>query len=163
MPFLSLSAFSSTCLKLYSSWFCVAAISASSSAVSGSASSSNGGGSSVQFAQTQQFPGAGFGYNYGNAYPTYPTYNPYGQSYPGNQVQTASALSSRGSFGDDEQVSGQTTFNSYGPNSVAAPPVYNPYLNLQQQQQNAYVQIIEYFCFHPLNISSQSRTQILFS
>lgn len=138
-------------------------MSSSSSASIASSSGSNGG-SNVQFAQTQQFPGTGFGYNFGNLYPSYPTYNPYGQYYPGNQVQTSASLSSRGSFGDEEPVSGQTTYTSFGPNSVGAPPIYGgPFLNNLQQQQNAYVQIIEYFCSHPLDISSQSGTQILFS
>lgn len=118
--------------------------SSSSSSISSSSSAANSG-TSAQFGQTQTFPGTGFGYNYGNIYPSYPNYNPYGQIYPANQVQTTTSLSSRGSFGDDTPVSGQTTFSTFGPNSVGAPPIYNPYLNnLQQQQQNAYVQIIEH-------------------
>lgn len=119
-------------------------MSSSSSSTSSSSSAANGG-TNAQFAQTQSFPGAGFGYNYGNIYPSYPNYNPYGQIYPANQVQTTTSLTSRGSFGDDTPVSGQATIVTYGPNSVGAAPNYNPYLNnLQQQQQNAYVQIIEH-------------------
>lgn len=111
--------------------FRLAAISVSTSSVGGP-----NGGSSIQFSHA---PGVGYGYTYGNVYPSYPTLNPYGQFYPGNNVQTSVSLGSRGSFGDDEQASGHTSFSS-APNFAGAPPVYGgPYLNNVQQQQNAYV------------------------
>lgn len=107
--------------------------------VSSSASSSStaNGGQNI-------FPSAGYGtaYNYGNFYPTYPFFNPYGGPNPGNQYQATASLSNRNSFGDDvASNSAQAPFNPqlYAPNSVAAPLDYGQFLNNLQQQQNAYV------------------------
>lgn len=119
-------------------WFLVPVSSSSSSTSSSSSSTGVNGRTNAQFAHTQSFPGAGFGYNYGNAYPSYPAYNPYGQFHPGNHVQAAS-LNSRGSFGDDAPSSNQATYTSFGSNAGAAPPNFNPYFNNFQHQQNAYV------------------------
>lgn len=113
--------------------------------MSSSSSSSGVGSNNAQFGQTQNtIPAPGFGYNYGNFYPSYPIYSSFGSINPGNPVQATASLNSR--FGNDVAAPtvAQIPFNPqlYGANSVVAPLDYGQYLNnLRLQQQNAYVQI----------------------
>lgn len=107
----------------------------SSSSSSSSVSGSSNGVPNAPFPQTQNtFPGAGYGYNYGNVYPQYPFFNPFGA----NQVQAGPSLNNRNSFEDDVPNFAHNTLNPqlYAPNTLIAPLDYGQYF---QQQQNAYV------------------------